>query len=179
VKTSDDLPSWSIVSEKRRAHITRVVALIDQWASSMVLDESDQRAWHDAALWHDALRDAPEPLLRKLTGAASLDASLLHGPAAAIQLSQAGERRLSVLEAIRSHTIGAAEWDATGQALYMADFLEPGRLFAQSERGYLAHQVPNDFQGTFRQVVRLRLEWALREGKKIYPETVAMWNSVR
>jgi 2-amino-4-hydroxy-6-hydroxymethyldihydropteridine diphosphokinase len=155
------------------------MVLVDQWASSMAIGEPDRRAWHDAALWHDALRDAPEPLLRKLTGDAASDASLLHGPAAAIRLSADGERRVNVLEAIRWHTTGAMDWDATGQALYMADFLEPGRPFAQTEREYLARQVAADFQGTFRQVVRLRLERALREGNTLYPQTVAMWNSIR
>ena len=33
--------------------------------------------------------------------------------------------------------------------------------------------------GVFRQVVRMRLEWVLREGKGLTNETVALWNSVR
>ena len=40
-------------------------------------------------------------------------------------------------------------------------------------------QVPLDFDGTFRQVVRHRLEWSLREGHELYPTAVALWNSVR
>ena len=36
-----------------------------------------------------------------------------------------------------------------------------------------------DFDGVFRQVVRNRIEWSLREGKGLYPETIALWNSVR
>jgi 2-amino-4-hydroxy-6-hydroxymethyldihydropteridine diphosphokinase len=61
----------------------------------------------------------------------------------------------------------------------MADYLEPGRPFARTDRAFLAAQVPHDFDGVFRQVVRSRLEWTLREGKMIFPESVGLWNAVR
>ena len=61
----------------------------------------------------------------------------------------------------------------------MADFLEPGRSFAQADRAFLARHVPDDFDGVFRQVVRSRIEWTLREGRSMYPETVALWNQLR
>jgi len=173
------LPSWAIVTEKRRAHIARVTALIDRWAAALHRPPDVAQAWHDAALWHDALRDAPEPLLRELTSDARSDVRVLHGPAAAVRLVAGGEERDDVLEAIRWHTAGSAEWGATGRALYMADFLEPGRAFARAERASLAQQVPADFDGTFRQVVQMRLEWTLREGKALLLPTVALWNAVR
>lgn len=175
-----ELPSWAIVSDKRRAHIERVTALLDEWAESMVLSSAERKEWHDAGRFHDALRDAPETTLRELAvGFPIADANVLHGPAAEARLRQVGERRSGVLEAIRWHTIGHKGWTRTGKALFMADFLEPGRTFAKAERGYLGAQVPHDFDGTFRQVVRLRLEWTLREGKPLFLETVELWNSVR
>jgi HD superfamily phosphohydrolase YqeK len=61
----------------------------------------------------------------------------------------------------------------------MADFLEPGRGFAKRDRAFLASQVAHDFDGVFRQVLRARLEFALREGYTLFPETVALWNVVR
>src|ERR687886_1878383 len=109
----------------------------------------------------------------------SLPAKMLQGPAAAARLAREGEGRTSVLEAIRWHTVGCQTWDRVGRALYMADYLEPGRAFARSERAFLAAQVTHDFDGTFRQVVRHRLEWALREGNALLPEAVALWNSLR
>ena len=84
-----------------------------------------------------------------------------------------------VLRAIRFHTVGSSGWDRTGRALFMADFLEPGRQFMQADRAFLAGQVRRDFDGVFRQLVRMRLEWTLREGKALFPESVALWNSVR
>jgi 2-amino-4-hydroxy-6-hydroxymethyldihydropteridine diphosphokinase len=104
---------------------------------------------------------------------------LLHGPAAALRLEAQGETRGDVLEAIRWHTVGNRHWTQTGRALFMADFLEPGRTFMQADRAFLADRVPDAFDAVFRQVVRLRLEWTLREGKGLSPETVELWNAVR
>ena len=75
--------------------------------------------------------------------------------------------------------MGRVTWSRTGRALYMADFLEPGRPFMQADRAFLAARVPDAFDEVFRQVVRLRLEWTIREGKGLAPETVLMWNEVR
>lgn len=173
------LPPWAQVSERRRAHIARVTALLEQWAGVLHLPAEERGAWRDAGAWHDALRDAPESELRRLSGDASAPVELLHGPAAATRLLEDGESRASVLAAVRWHTLGDPEWDRTGRALYMADYLEPGRPFSRAERAFLAAQVPHDFDGVFREVLRHRLAWTVREGKPLFLQTVALWNRVR
>lgn len=186
--TSLPLPAWSCVGDKRRAHIGRVTALLERWATELALAPSDAAAWRAAGLLHDALRDAPEDQLRALVragdralaaAAAEMPAEMLHGPAAAVALSRDGETRTDLLDAIRWHTVGCAGWGVLGRALFMADYLEPGRKFSQGDRAFLAALVTTDFDGVFRQVVRQRLEWSLREGKRLFPETVALWNSLR
>ena len=175
------MPAWSQAGEKRRAHIARVTALLDGWAREMSLSADEARAWHDAGRWHDALRDASESDLRAMaagTPFADSPAGVLHGPAAAARLEREGEQRQGVLLAVRWHTVGNVAWDNTGRALFMADFLEPGRGFMRTDRAFLASLLPRDFDGVFRQVVAMRLEWTLREGKPLFPETVALWNSV-
>jgi 2-amino-4-hydroxy-6-hydroxymethyldihydropteridine diphosphokinase len=173
------LPAWAQLTERRRAHVERVVALLDRWAVAMALEPAEARAWRDAGAWHDALRDADEAELRRWSGETDAPVAVLHGPAAAGRLAAEGEARPDVLEAIRWHTVGQASWARTGRALYMADFLEPGRPFMQGDRAFLARLVPSDFEAVFRQVVRLRLEWTLREGKGLFPSTVSLWNHVR
>lgn len=174
-----ELPEWAVVTAARRAHIERVAALLAEWAAEMRVGASEAAAWHDAARWHDALRDAPEDQLRALAPDEVYSGPVLHGPAAAARLAAEGERRQEVLDAVRYHTLGCAAWGRVGRALYMADYLEPGRAFGQADRAFLAAHVAHDFDGVFRQVVRQRLEWALREGNALYPETIALWNSVR
>lgn len=173
------LPQWAVVSEKRRAHISRVVELLERWSTEMDLPADERSRWTSAGALHDALRDAPESMLRVLTGDANSPAEILHGPAAAVRAEQDGERRADVLHAIRFHTIGAVDWERTGRALYMADFLEPGRQFLRSERSFIASAVSRDFESAFRQTVRLRIEWSLSQGGALFPETVALWNAVR
>lgn len=170
------LPAWAQVSDKRRGHIERVTALLDSWALMLCLAAEEASRWHDAGAWHDALRDASADELRRWAGDGGRPVSILHGPAAAARLVAEGERREDVLEAVRWHTLGNPDWGRTGRALFMADFLEPGRPFMPRDRAFLASQVPADFDGVFTQVVRMRLEWTVREGKPVFPETVALWN---
>jgi HD superfamily phosphohydrolase YqeK len=178
-ETQVTLPPWAAVSAKRLAHIRRVTALLESWAAAMKLPEDEASRWTAAGTLHDALRDAPEEMLRTLTGDGTTPAELLHGPAAAVRAEQDGERRQDVLDAIRHHTVGCVTWERTGRALYMADFLEPGRGFLIAERRFIAAQVPHDPDEAFRQVVRLRLGWSLSQGGELFPATVALWNAVR
>lgn len=174
-----DLPPWARVSDKRAEHIQRVTNLLGAWAATMRLAPAEARAFMDAGLLHDALRDAPEAELREITGDTRSPAGLLHGPAAAIVLQRHGERRQDLLDAIRYHTVGHTGWSRVGKALFMADFLEPGRKFSRQDRYFLSLQVPTSFDDVFRQVVRMRLEWTVREGNHIFPETVALWNELQ
>ncbi len=179
-RTADvTLPEWACVSDKRRKHIGRVIGLLRQWARELNVSEEERARWLKAGALHDALRDAPEDQLRELSGIIGGEPELLHGPAVAALLARQGETDAALLSAIRYHTVGSPDWDRTGRALYMADFLEPGRHFARRDRAFLAEQVPHDFDGVFRQVLRSRLEHAVREGYTLFPETVALWNSVR
>jgi len=174
------MPTWARVSERRLEHIRRVTGLLDEWASALHLSADEAQAWHDAGRYHDALRDAPESELRRLAGnLPEYTTEMLHGPAAAARMEQDGEARTELLDAIRYHTVGSARWSRLGRALYMADYLEPGRKFSRADRAYLAAQVPHDFDATFRQVLRNRLEWSLREGMRLFPAAVGLWNMVR
>lgn len=173
------VPEWAQVGEKRLAHITRVTHLLDRWARLLHLADAEAEAWHDAGRWHDALRDATEGELREWTPGLDRPVEVLHGPAAARRLEAEGERREAVLEAVRWHTVGHGRWARVGRALFMADFLEPGRNFLRADRAFLAEHLVHDFDGVFRQVVRMRLEWTLREGKALFPESVDLWNAVR
>lgn len=176
---SIELPRWARVGPKRLAHIYRVTELMMLWAEEMDLPAEERESWHDAAFFHDCLRDAPADELKELVADPAIPDPLLHGPAAAVVLSREGECRVDVLEAIRWHTVGCCAWGRTGRALYMADYLEPGRPFGRADRAYLASRVSTNFDGTLRQVVRQRMEWILREGYELPVETVALWNEVR
>lgn len=173
------LPAWAVVTDRRRAHIIRVTTLLIKWARALDLDARTSKAWRDAGAWHDALRDVPLDELPRPTVDPSLPQGAWHGPAAAARLSAGGETRADVLEAIRWHTVGEASWRSTGRALFCADFLEPGRKFERKERAALASRFADDPDDVLREVVRMRLDRALRERQPIHARTVALWEVVR
>jgi 2-amino-4-hydroxy-6-hydroxymethyldihydropteridine diphosphokinase len=174
-----ELPEWAQVSNGRRKHIIRVTTLLARWADAMGLPLDERQTWIDAGRFHDALRDAPVEELRALAGSGMAEVELLHGPAAAAWLEQHGETRRNLLDAIRYHSIGSRDWDRVGRALYMADYLEPGRDFDIERRARLATMVPNDFDGAFSEVVRARMSYAREQGYTEYPESVALLESLR
>jgi HD superfamily phosphohydrolase YqeK len=173
------LPTWAKVSPSRRKHIKRVTRLLASWAGAMGLPASDRQTWIDAGRFHDALRDADVDELRELAGSSMTEVELLHGPAAVTRLVRDGESRQNLLDAIRYHSIGSDKWDRVGRALYMADYLEPGRDFDVERRAKLAELVPLDFDASFRQVVEARMEYARQQNYTVYPESVALLESVR
>ena len=174
-----ELPPWAEVSRKRRKHIKRVTRLLASWADEMRLPPADRQVWIDAGRYHDALRDATVEELRTLAGSSITEVELLHGPAAASRLERDGETRQNLLDAIRYHSIGSEKWDRVGRALYMADYLEPGRKFDAEQRAKLAAIVPADFDSALRQVAEARMAYARHKGFTEYPESAAFLESLR
>lgn len=158
------------MTSRRLAHIVRVVDLLDRWATTMNLDPAEAARWRRAGWLHDALRDAPEPLMGRWAGQADLPANLLHGPAAAACAAANGESDDGVLAAVRWHTIGSAGWDDVGKALYCADFLEPGRTQAVERRAVLAGRFPTDPRGVLREVAEWRARHHDQRGYELTPE---------
>lgn len=173
-----DLPPWAQISTGRRKHIIRVTTLLAEWADAMGVSAVERQTWIDAGRFHDALRDAPVGELRELAGSTMAEVELLHGPATATKLERDGESRRNLLDAIRYHSIGWKAWDRVGRALYMADYLEPGRTFDLERRAALSMRVPSDFDAAFRDVVRARMIYAREQGYTDYPESVDLLASV-
>jgi len=160
------LPSWAAVTAERRAHIERVAALMAEWARVMRVPTAERERWLRAAWLHDALRDAP--------AATALD----HGPVCADRLRMEGERDQGLLDAVRYHSLGYAGWDDVGKMLYLADHLEPGRAFDSATRAALRARMPGERDAVLTAVARRRIEWIVRSGCLLAPETVAFWNAL-
>jgi len=160
------LPAWAVVTPERRAHIERVVGLLDSWAAARRVPDAERARWLKAGWLHDALRDAP-----------AAD-ELAHGPLAAERAARAGETDRGVLDAVRYHSLGYAGWDDVGKMLYLADYLEPGRAFDREVRASLAARVAQDRDTVLEQVAARRVGRVIDGRWPLVRETVDFWNSL-
>ena len=172
------LPAWAVVSPERRAHVERVAAMAAAWAEAMGAPDSERHRWLKAVWLHDALRDESEARLAELAPSTPGPPELRHGPAAAARAKAEGETDRGILDAVRYHSLGLAEWDMVGRVLYCADYLEPGRPFEQAERADLAARFPADAARVLREVARRRLDHLIQSGWPLPEPTVRFWNSL-
>jgi HD superfamily phosphohydrolase YqeK len=168
-----ELPPWARASPGRRAHMRRVAELTGAWAEALGLPRGEALRWRAAAFLHDVLRDAPPEELRGEVPAPfrELPGKLLHGPAAAERL--AGDADAEILEAIRYHTLGSPRFGRLGRALYLADFLEPGRTFLPEWTAALRARMPGEMDAVLREVVEARVAHVRESGGTLHPETLA------
>jgi HD superfamily phosphohydrolase YqeK len=172
------LPEWAIVTSNRREHIERVAALAARWALEMGVPESERNRWLRAVWLHDALRDAPEEELLRWAPSTPGPPELRHGPASAARAKAEGETDRGVLDAVRYHSIGLAEWDMVGRILYSADYLEPGRKQQREWRADLAERLPSQLDLVLYQVARSRMGHLVSSGRTLLEPTVRFWNSL-
>jgi HD superfamily phosphohydrolase YqeK len=177
---SGRLPMWAVVTPERRAHIERVAALMDEWAVNLEVSDAERRRWCAVAYLHDALRDADPKALRGVVAASFADLAdpLLHGPAAATLLEREGVADQAMLLAVGYHTIGHPAFDTMGRALYLADFLEPGRPFDIDWRNSLRVRMPAAIKDVLIDVVGARMRHLIEKHSGMRPETIIFWNSL-
>jgi HD superfamily phosphohydrolase YqeK len=172
------IPAWAVMTPARIGHVVRVAELVWQWSMAMGVPDSERHRWLKAVWLHDALRDAPVEELDRLAPGELGPPELRHGPAAAAQAEAEGERDRGILDAVRYHSIGLADWDMVGRVLYCADFLEPGRSFDREARADLARRFPGNAPEVVREVVRRRMAWLVRSDWRIPEPTWRFWNSL-
>lgn len=172
------LPEWAVVTPQRLQHVQRVAELAAQWAEQMGVPDSERNRWLRAVWLHDALRDAPTEELAKWAPSTPGPPELWHGPASAAHAKAEGEVDRGVLDAVRYHSVGLAEWDMVGRTLYCADYLDPDRPFHREARAALAERFPTDPSGVLREVARSRVLHLIETGWPILDPTVRFWNSL-
>jgi len=172
------VPAWARMSSSRLDHVIRVAELVSEWADVMGIHDNERNRWLRAVWLHDALRDASPGELEEWASSTPGALELRHGPASAARAKAEGELDRGVLDAVRYHSVGLAEWDMVGRVLYCADYLEPGREFDQDGRAELARRFPNDVRGVLREVAQRRLQHAIESGWVIPEPTYRFWNSL-
>ena len=172
------LPDWAVVRKKRRAHMARVAELLREWGEARGDHRRDVERWCAVGYLHDVLRDAdPDDLRAELSSPwDQLPDEVIHGPAAADRLRRGGVRDEPLLTAVACHTLGSPDFDDIGKALYVADFLEPGRQLQPKWRARLRKEMPEGLDTVAKAVVGKRIQFLIKKGRPVPLETLGLWN---
>lgn len=172
-----EMPPWARCGPDRRSHAERVAGLMGEWAETEERSGRDCRRWRATGLLHDALRDAPPAELRELVETpGEWPDPVLHAPACAARLRREGVEDEPLLRAVAYHPSGHPEFGELGDQLYVADYLDPGRAFAEERRAGLRRRVPGDLQEVLVAVVADRIGHLLDERTPLMLESVQYWN---
>jgi HD superfamily phosphohydrolase YqeK len=174
------LPPWAEAEPGRREHMTRVANLMEGWARELGLDQHHIARWRATAMLHDALRDADPATLRPLVAGeeGDLPGELLHGPAAAERLRRDGVDDHPLLLAIAWHTLGHPQLDRLGRALYLADYLEPGREWGSDDAARWRARMPAEMAAVTVELAAQRISYSLRRQRPLLAPTVEFWNGL-
>jgi 2-amino-4-hydroxy-6-hydroxymethyldihydropteridine diphosphokinase len=72
--------------------------------------------------------------------------------------------------------LGSPDFDDIGKALYVADFLEPGRKIQPKWRARLRTEMPGGLDAVARAVVRKRIQFLVKKWRPVPLETLGLWN---
>ncbi len=169
------------VSDYRFHHIRGVVAASRRLAQRHHLPQEKAVL---AAWFHDCAKEWPKSKMRdvlkgspfKLDRLEKKMPALWHPHAgAAAAYKEWGVRDEDVLEAIRCHTLGHARMGPLAQALFIADFVEPGRKFkgVEAARRAADHSLR---EGVLAKVF-LTLDRLLAKKISIHPRLLETWNA--
>ncbi len=137
------------------------------------------------AMAHDLFRDVDPLKLLKISEIWGLDVEeierenpvLLHGKVSAEFLRRRfGVKDEGVLLAVAYHTSGHPDLDEEGRALVIADTVSYDREFECAEE--LREIARRDLNRAFREVIRNRIEYALKTGRYVLEMSARTWNSL-
>ncbi|MCL5115633.1 MAG: bis(5'-nucleosyl)-tetraphosphatase (symmetrical) YqeK [Firmicutes bacterium] len=173
---------FQALSAHRQGHIQRVMAVMEDLAKAHHLDREAARL---AGYGHDLAREMARPQL--VEEARRLDVHigpeeqqeplLLHGAIAARWLELEGAGSPVVWEAVRYHTTGRKNLDPLGQALFIADGVEPGRQYA--ERADLLQRALEDLAGGYCAVLEHTLAYLHARGLTPHPDMLDALSACR
>ncbi len=175
---------------ERLAHVAAVaetcagIASAGKWPPP-VAEGALRAAWiHDAwkedppAAWRDVMRSAgwePDPWSVRHAP------HLLHAEAAAAWAQARGEADPEVIAAVRHHPTGHPGWGPVGRILFVSDFCEPTRSFAEAlETASLRARAGEGTEGlaeAARRVLALRLRRLLDKERPAHPRSWETWNA--
>jgi len=163
----------------RLNHIKGVSKLSRELARQYLVDiqETDIAAWA-----HDMFRDVSSEKLLSMARDYGINISdieekkpiLLHGKLAAIYLKKHFDVDDEIFEAVYWHITGYPGLSILGKILMVADMAEEGRSFESAR--IIRTIAKKDLEEAFKNVIRLKVKWAVESGLFIPVELTMTWN---
>lgn len=167
------------MSEKRFRHVLGVEEMAILLAEKYQVSTTKASI---AALVHDYAKERPAADFLAYIEREQLDPDLKqwgnaiwHGVVGAVIIQQElGIKDEEILEAVRIHTTGAAQMSQLAKVLYVADYIEPGRVFPGVEEARRLAFEKLDAAVAYE--TKQTLAFLVAKEAKIYPKTIETYN---
>lgn len=175
----------ALVKEQLTEH--RYIHTIGVMETSIELAEryrADVKKAELAAIFHDYAKFRSKEEMKQIILDQNMPEDLLvhnmelwHAPVGAYLVEkEAGITDCDVLDAIRYHTSGRPNMTLLEKIVYVADYIEPGRVFpGVKEVRELAQQ---DLDKALIQSLKNTIMFLLKKNQAIYPDTIFTYNSL-
>lgn len=163
----------------RYEHVLRVAELAKVIAKRYGVSEQDAE---QAALYHDIAKCMDKETLRELLKETGADKRLFHfhhelwhGPVGAmIAEREFGVKNPDVLNAVRYHTTGRAGMSSLEKVIFIADLIEPGRIFPGVE--LLKEKANEDLDEAMAACIRHSISYLVTRKAAVFPDSFECYN---
>jgi predicted HD superfamily hydrolase involved in NAD metabolism len=145
---------------------------------------ADQHQAELAAIFHDYAKFRPKEEMKQLIISQNMSKDLLdyndelwHAPVGAYLVEkEAGITDREVLDAIKYHTSGRVGMTLLDKIVYLADYIEPGRVFPGVEE--VRETAKESLEFAVIQAVRNTISFLIKKNQTVYPNTFYMYNDL-
>ncbi|MGG4491782.1 bis(5'-nucleosyl)-tetraphosphatase (symmetrical) YqeK [Metabacillus idriensis] len=151
------------------------IALAKQYGANVKKAET-------AAIFHDYAKFRSKDEMKQIIVEQNMTKELLihspelwHAPVGAFLVEkEAGINDAEVLDAIRYHTSGRENMTLLDKVIYVADYIEPGRIFPGADE--VRELAKNDLNKALIVSMKNTILFLLKKNQAIYPETLQSYN---
>jgi predicted HD superfamily hydrolase involved in NAD metabolism len=137
-----------------------------------------------AAIFHDYAKFRPKDEMKQIIIDEKMSPDLLdhsselwHAPVGAFLVNkEAGISDGEILDAIKYHTTGRVGMTVLEKVVFLADYIEPGRIFPGVEE--VREVATKDLDEAVAMALRNTIQFLVKKRQLLYPETVHTYNDV-
>ncbi|MCZ0756951.1 bis(5'-nucleosyl)-tetraphosphatase (symmetrical) YqeK [Anoxybacillus sp. J5B_2022] len=145
---------------------------------------ADEKKAELAAIFHDYAKFRPKEEMKRIILEQNMPNDLLayntelwHAPVGAYLVqTEAGIHDEEILNAIRYHTSGRSDMTLLEKIVYVADYIEPGRIFPGVEE--VRELAQHDLDEALIQALKNTIQFLLKKNQPIYPATIDTYNAL-